>query len=261
VSTWTATVDGPVAELVFRRPPRNLLSHADVEGLERALDDAAARGARVAVLAGGLDGFFIAHADLEDLDAMAAGRATSGDPAAWIRVLRALDRGPLLSIAAINGQAWGGGLEVALTCNLRLMSHDASLCFPEVALGILPGVAAHRAIRLLPDHVALELLAAAAPVGATRAAELGLVNRVCAPAALRDEARALAARIAAFPAPAVAAVRELVVGHRDATERELRRRQSALWDELATGPESHALIGAALERYAGGADSAGALGI
>jgi enoyl-CoA hydratase len=257
--TWTLESADRVAVLRFVHPPLNLITYADVEELGARLDEVEAAGNRVVVLTGGIDDIFITHADLDDLLALRDGRPTTGDGSAWGRVLRRLDRGPTLTIAAVNGRAWGGGCELALTCNLRWMAAGASMGFPEVALGILPGVGAHRAIRLLPEHLALELLAGGRPISAHRAAALGLVNGVSEPTALLDEVLSFARVVADHPQAAVAAVRELVVEHRDAPVRDLQRRQLSLFlDLLATEDAGHRLRAAA-DRYAAGADAPAAL--
>ncbi len=259
-SAWSGSYDGPVATLTFSRPPLHVISHRDVGDLESLLTRAVEDRVRVVILAGGPD-IFIRHADLDDLVAMADGAPTSGDPSSWIRVLRLLDRGRFVTIAAVEGQAWGGGLEIALTCHLRVLGARASLGFPEVALGIIPGVAAHRLIRSVPPHVAMELMALGDPVDAATAERLGLVNRVVADGDALATATDMARRIVRHPAAAVDAVRSLVVDHRDDTERELRRRQSELWAELVRDPDVVAIIHRARARYDAGLDSHPALGV
>lgn len=260
MTSWTAERAGATVLLGFAHPPLDTLSHGDVVDLGAVLEESAATGARTVVLHGGGE-VFMRHADLTDLEAMSDGRPTSGDHSAWPRVLRMLDRGPMLSIAAVEGQAWGGGLEIVLTCNLRVLGRDASLCFPEAALGIIPGVAAHRLIRLVPAHTALRLMAACEPIGADRAEQLGLTDNVVPAGAALDTAVALAERIARFSPDAVGAVRSLVLDHRDDDERTLRRRQSELWAACASTPEARRRIAAAQRAYEGGAGSAAALGV
>lgn len=258
MTSWTFERRGPVALLGFSHPPLHTISHGDVAELEMLLAKAESGGASTVLLHGGPD-VFVRHADLADLQSMAEGRPTSGDPGAWIRVLRTLDRGPMLSIAAVEGQAWGGGLEIALTCNLRVLGSGASLCFPEAALGIIPGVAAHRLVRLVPPHTALRLMAACEPLDADRAERLGLTDSVVPRGQALDAALALAERIARFAPDAVRAVRSLVLDHRDDDEPTLRRRQSDLWSECAATDEARARVSAAQRAYAAGADSRAAL--
>ncbi len=257
--TWILDIEDSLAVLRLVRPPRNLVTYADMERLESLLGEAEAAGARVAILTGGIGGFFIGHADLDDLTALRSGGSTSGDPSAWGRTLRILDRGPMVSIAAINGQAWGGGLELALTCNLRWISEDATVAFPEVALGLIPGVGAHRAIRLLPEHLAFELLVACRPLSAAEAASLHLVNRVAPGDTVLADALEFARLLVSRPPGAVAAIRELVFGHRDDTVRDLQRRQIELFMEVLGTEDAGRLLDGARRCYEAGLSSVEAL--
>lgn len=246
--TWTLHQDGAVAELAFANPPHHVLDHAGVNELERQLAELAERSTRVVILTGADPDIFIAHADLGDLAAMALRQATSGDPAAWPRVLRLLDRGPFVTIAAINGQAWGGGLEIALTCGLRVAAQTATFCFPEIALGIVPAVAAHRLLAAVPETVALDLLLLAEPFSALEAHRLGLITRIVPAGEARSVAHAMADRILSFTPGAVDAVRALVVDGRDANERTRRQHQQELFGQRLSDPATADLIDAALER-------------
>jgi enoyl-CoA hydratase/3-hydroxyacyl-CoA dehydrogenase len=100
-------------------------------------------------------------------------------------------------IAAINGFALGGGLELALACDIRLASTEARMGFPEVGLGIFPGLGGtQRATRLVGKGWASELILAGDQIGAAEAERIGLVNRTVAPQKLMGAARKLATRIA-----------------------------------------------------------------
>jgi enoyl-CoA hydratase/3-hydroxyacyl-CoA dehydrogenase len=100
-------------------------------------------------------------------------------------------------IAAINGFALGGGLEVALACDIRLASTEARMGFPEVGLGIFPGLGGtQRATRLIGKGRTCELIFTGDQIGAEEAARIGLVNRIVPPQQLMAEARRLARRIA-----------------------------------------------------------------
>jgi enoyl-CoA hydratase/carnithine racemase len=89
---------------------------------------------------------------------------------------------PFLTIAGIHGSALGGGFELALACDLRVMTSGASLGLPEVALGALPGGGGlARTLHLLPAGVARELVLLGRKMDAERALQLGLVTAVCEP--------------------------------------------------------------------------------
>jgi enoyl-CoA hydratase len=101
-------------------------------------------------------------------------------------------------IAAINGFAFGGGLELAMSCHLRFAAESAKMGQPEINLGIIPGFAGtQRLPRLVGRGPALEILLGGDPIGAARAAEIGLADRVVADEALREEALGFAAQLAA----------------------------------------------------------------
>lgn len=259
-STWTRTRRGDACVLTFSNPPLGTIRHRDVEELDRLLGEAAARGERFVVLTGSGD-VFVRHADLDDLLAMSHDEPTSGDPLAWIRALRALDRGPFVTIAAINGMAWGGGLEIALSCNLRVAADSATLAFPEVALGILPGVAAHRAVSALPEGRLIELLATGRPLPASEALMWGLVSD-CVPAEqVVDAAIELCGAMSAHDHESVLAARDLVLDSRDLDERGRRRLQSRQWTRLAGRPVARARTRKVRDAYAVGTDSRQAFGL
>jgi enoyl-CoA hydratase/carnithine racemase len=99
-------------------------------------------------------------------------------------------------IAAINGFALGGGTEIALACHIRLASENAKLGQPEVGLGIIPGYGGtQRLPRLVGKGKAMELIFTGRKVDAREALEIGLVNKVVAPADLPAQAEALAREI------------------------------------------------------------------
>jgi enoyl-CoA hydratase/3-hydroxyacyl-CoA dehydrogenase len=112
-------------------------------------------------------------------------------------VLNAIERLEKPVIAAINGFALGGGLELALACDIRLVSTEARMGFPEVGLGIFPGLGGtQRTTRLIGKGRACELIFAGDQIDAEEAARVGLVNRVIPPQRLMAEAQRLAKRIA-----------------------------------------------------------------
>jgi enoyl-CoA hydratase/carnithine racemase len=105
---------------------------------------------------------------------------------------------PIPVIAGITGDAYGGGAELAIRCDMRLMAADARVCFSEVALGLMPDWGGGVALpRLVGRARAAELILSGKPVSAEAAAAMGLVNRVCGADDVVPEALALGRRIAA----------------------------------------------------------------
>jgi enoyl-CoA hydratase/carnithine racemase len=143
-----------------------------------------------------------------------------------IEMLAAL---PQPTIAAINGYALGGGLEMAMACDLRVAASHAALGLPEVDHGLVPaGGGTLRLPELVGRARALEMMLLGQRIDATRALEIGLVNRVVPIAELDDVTVAIAAEIAKRPAAATQAVKRLV------RENAQRPRDVALDDELET---------------------------
>lgn len=212
--TWELAVADGIAVLTFVRPPANWMDLASMTELAEQLEGLAARPdeVRVVVLTGGVDGYFIAHADLDDLALLASGGRPEGDPRAWSRALALLGGMPQPTVAAIDGQAWGGGCETALACDLRLVSERAHLAQPEVNVGIIPGAGGtQRLPRLVGRAVAIELVTTGRRVFAEEALRVGLANAVLPTEGFLDHVRGWCGRIARNPAAAVFAAKAAVV--------------------------------------------------
>jgi len=108
-----------------------------------------------------------------------------------------IEKYPKPTIAMVNGYALGGGLELALSCDIRIASTNAELGFPEINLGIFPGFGGtQRLVRLVGKGKALELMMTGDRIKADYAERLGLVNKVVSPDALENETKQLALKIA-----------------------------------------------------------------
>jgi enoyl-CoA hydratase len=113
-------------------------------------------------------------------------------------MMRAVELMPKPVIAMINGFALGGGLELAMSCHLRIASGNARVGQPEINLGLVPGFGgSQRLLRLAGRAATLELCLLGAPIDAVRAQQLGIVNRVVPTAELETETMKLAAQLAA----------------------------------------------------------------
>src|SRR5437763_12397542 len=148
MSDWTLTEDDGIAVLTFSRPPRNFRSFAAITELGERLRELGERSdVSVVVLTGGLPGYFVAHADLDDLGRLGRGEPVEGDPRAWTTTLATIEELPQPVVAAINGQCWGGGCELALACATRVAARSATLAQPEVAAGMIRAPGARSACR------------------------------------------------------------------------------------------------------------------
>jgi enoyl-CoA hydratase len=177
---WTLERDGAVAIATFDRPPRNLMSMAAMSELEQVLTEVAADDTvTVLVLTGAVPGYFVAHADLDDLAALGRGEPIEGDPGSWGRAFALLSSMPQPVVAAVNGQAWGGGCELSLACTLRVAAASAHFGQPEVAVGIIPGGGGtQRLPRLVGAGRAAELILSGRIIDADEAWRIGLVDAV-----------------------------------------------------------------------------------
>lgn len=154
---------------------------------------------------------FCAGADIkeraEHLDDMAVARTS----AVLSPTFRRLERLPQVSVAAVNGVAAGGGLELAMACDLRIASTEARMALPELTLGILPGAGGtQRLPRLIGPARAKEMMLFGKFVDAATAEAWGLANAVAAPGGLMTEARAWAARLLEMPPLSIASIKNAV---------------------------------------------------
>jgi len=180
---------------VDRQEKLNALDRQVVEEIGQALLELEAEGPRAIVVTGAGERAFIAGADIRAMSAMdplEAKRFSEIGHAA----MALLDRSPIPTIAAVNGYALGGGCEVALACDVRIAAENSTFGFPEVGLGILPGMGGtQRLPRLIGPALAKELIFTGRRIGADEAREIGLVNRVVGHGEALSAARELAAEI------------------------------------------------------------------
>ena len=208
-------VDGAVAIATLDRPPVNAIDDAWVARLAAILDQVEA-DERVRVLwIRSASRAFCAGADLalmRERFASDAGRAQMVDlTRAMQKVFARIECSPKVSVVEIRGAALGGGLELALACDIRIVADTAKLGLPEARLGLLPGAGGtQRLTRLCGDAVARRMIFTAEVVDGARAATLGLAQE-CVPAdELEAAARTLAERIATVPAAALAACKRCI---------------------------------------------------
>jgi len=192
---WEAS-DG-VAVITVNRPDK--LNALNQETMAELADAAARAGAdesiRAVIVTGAGPKAFVAGADIGELARQdpIGGQRTSRRGQA---VLDTLENLPKPVIAAINGFALGGGLELALACHLRVAAENALLGLPEVSLGIIPGYGGtQRLARLIGPGRAAEMILTARRVEAREAEQIGLVNRVVPAGGALEAARGLAGEI------------------------------------------------------------------
>jgi enoyl-CoA hydratase/3-hydroxyacyl-CoA dehydrogenase len=178
------------------RPPANSLSPDMLAAIEELWREVSAGGVRVLVFASANPQLFCAGADIKAFSAMARDDVQQLADAAH-GLFSEMGASAIVTIAAVNAAALGGGCELAMACDLRLAAESASFGQPEINLGIIPGFGGtQRLPRLIGAARALELNLSGDPIGAIEAYEIGLVNRVVADHELLDTALAFARKLA-----------------------------------------------------------------
>src|ERR1700738_3113760 len=217
------TKNGDIAIITINNPPVNALSPGVPEGIGDAIDQIAKDpGVKATVLIGG-GKTFIAGADIKEFEKMTSGKTERG--AGLLPLLLKIENSAKPVVVAIHGNAFGGGLEIAMSGHYRVASPDAQVGQPEVKLGIIPGAAGtQRLPRLAGVAKAVEMCAEGAPVKAEDALKAGILDRLVE-GDLLQAAIAFAKEVAARPAP------------------KTRERN----DKLGTPEQTTAILGAARE--------------
>jgi enoyl-CoA hydratase/carnithine racemase len=190
-------VEGEVTVLRLDSPPMNLVTVAMTRDLDEALasieDD---RSVRAVVVTGTGDRAFCAGSDVKEFASL-RGRVGDGKLVLENAVYRRLARLPMPTIAAIQADALGGGLELALCCDIRIADEQARLGLPEVRLGVMPGSGGtQRLPRLIGPSRAKEMTLLGQIIDAHQAERIGLVNRVTEPGKAVEVSMDLGAEIA-----------------------------------------------------------------
>ncbi len=206
-----ARLEGEVGWVVLSRPEaRNALTPEMLEGVARAVEELVARGARSIVLVGE-GGVFSAGFDVKRIASTKPQRAWLEIADAFARATRALEEAPAAVIAAIDGYALGGGLELSLAADIRIASSRALLGQPEINLGFIPGGGGtQRLVKHIGVSRALWLVLTGEMIDAETAEQWGLVADVVPPQLLEFEARLLAKKLAEKPPLAIAAAKRVV---------------------------------------------------
>lgn len=239
--------DGAVRLLTMNRPERrNALDRATMAEMSEAFEDfSASDQLRVCVLTGAGDAAFCAGADLKDTlnvdaketfaGAFLRGPGTAASPdyyLPWISIGRHIE--DKVAIAAVNGWALGGGMELALAADIRLASPNARFGTPEVAIGSIPALGTIARLRnALPASWVMEMLLGGEPIDAARAYEVGLISRVVPADRLVDEALELARTIATRAPLSVRAVKFLLRFEGNMPLQNAETAEHLLWGLLA----------------------------
>jgi enoyl-CoA hydratase len=186
--------DEGLAVLILSRPKQlNALNSSLLEQIDKALDEIEAKAEiRVLLITGSGPKAFAAGADISELRGLSTEQGKRLSRRGQ-RLFERLEKSRLFVIAGINGFALGGGLELALACDMRVMAHSAMVGLPEVSLGIIPGYGGtQRMTRLVGPAHAMELITTGRKIDSHHAWRIGLVNHVVPSEKLLETSRNIA---------------------------------------------------------------------
>ena len=234
--------------ITINRPGvKNPLNMAIFEALDKVLDEVSADEGLRALVVTGAGNAFVSGADINELLAL---NTQEGWMASRFQqsVFNKLERLHKPSIAAINGFAMGGGLELALSCTFRIASTKAKIGFPELGLGIIPAFGGTgRLVRTVGYAKALELILFRSIVNGDEAYRIGLVNRVAEQEELMDKAKEMAQNLASLSPVAVKLEMELVLNTTDQGFDAGLALESSLASLAVASPEAKELLGSFLK--------------
>jgi enoyl-CoA hydratase len=207
------TLDGGVARVEIDNPPVNALSESVLAALGDAVTSASATAdVRAIVITSTGTKAFAAGADLSELEHMLGSREAAESHVALTReVFGALRSSPVPIVAALHANAVGGGLELALACDVVVAEEHVRLGLPESGLGLIPGAGGtQHLVRVLGPVLAKKLLMFGTLISAEDAHRAGLVSEVCPDGEAAARATELAARLAGGSAASLAAIKRVV---------------------------------------------------
>jgi enoyl-CoA hydratase len=204
--------DGAVATILLHRPDKkNSLNAQMRREMERVLRNVAGDSNIRAVILTGGEEIFCAGADISEMAGPADAESSYKHAREFQMLFELVESLPQPVIAAVSGWALGGGCELTLACDFRLASESARFGLPEIKIGAFPGGGGtQRLARLIGVARAKEMILIGDPISAQQALAHGLVMKVTAKDKLLDEAKALAARLAALPRLALQASKMLI---------------------------------------------------
>ncbi len=251
-AVWRLERHDQIAVAHFSHPPRNFMTFADMTALEALVRTVAADDTvTMLILASDTPGYFVSHGDLDDLVKLGTGEPFDGDAMAWPRTLALFESMPQIVVAAIDGQAWGGGLEMTLACTMRVVGPHAHLALCEVGLGLIPGGGGtQRLPRLIGVGRAAELILTRRAVGPEEALRIGLAQAVLTDEPFLEAVLAWAAPIAASPAGSLRAAKRAIFDGIALPLEEGLALEGSLVGPLLADPATIAIQHDALARYA-----------
>lgn len=244
-------VESGVATLTLNNPPLNVVTLALTGALDAALDQVErSEDVRAIIVTGGSDRAFCAGSDITEFPSMMApGQVVPQKLARQNAVFNRLDRFPKPTIAALRRLVYGGGLEIALCCDLLVAEEDVKIALPEIKLGLFPSSGGPlRVTRRIGESRAKELMFFGEPIDAATALSWGLVNRLVPEGRALQAARELAATLVERPRGALGLCKQAIGLAFDHPFDEALGRSFALSDIAFSAAEAKEGVAAFLEK-------------
>lgn len=211
MTTINQEVKNNVAYLTIQSPPANALSSQIIKDLQVYFDQIEKDPKVKAVVLKGDGRFFSAGADIKEFTSLQEASDYESLALNGQKVFKRIEDFNLPVIAVIHGAALGGGLELAMSCHMRIVSEDAKIGLPELNLGIIPGfVGTQRLPHYVGTAKAYEMLLTGEPISGKEAATFGLANKAVSEESLFEEATRIAESIAAKSKPTIHSIMELL---------------------------------------------------
>lgn len=239
-----------VAVVTINHEPANSLSTNVLKEFSTLLDNFLEDNEIRAIILHGEGRFFSAGADIKEFVGLAEGNGDFAQLAkAGQELFEQIENFPIPIIAAIHGAALGGGLELAMSCHLRLVAEDAKLGLPELQLGIIPGFGG---TQRLPKYIgtgrALEMMLTSEPISGLEAVKLGLANHAYPQEKLMEVAKGLAVKFAGKSPGSVRAVLSLLNASKTLAYQEGMEREATLFGEIFQSEDAKEGITAFIEK-------------
>ncbi|SDN56998.1 enoyl-CoA hydratase [Alkalicoccus daliensis] len=214
MTSWqhiSTKVEDRIAVITLDKPPANALSRNMIVEIGEAVEGFMEDNEVKVIVMHGEGRFFAAGADIKEFTDIKHGSEFADLARDGQRIFRQIETAPKPVIAALHGAVLGGGLELAMSCHMRIACENTKLGLPELSLGLIPGFAGtQRLPKFVGKAVAMEMLLSSDPITAEEAAKHGLVNRAVAEGTHLEEAMKLAGIIRRKGSKTIQAVVELL---------------------------------------------------
>lgn len=236
-------VSDNLAVVTFHRPPINMISFQALGQLESILYELKEqKDLSIVLITSDVEGYFAAHADVDDVMRMENKQPPIGDPDAWDRVNELLWTMPQITVAAVNGQAWGGGCELALACDFILLSECGHLRLLEISKGVVPGAGGtQRLPRRIGVKRALRMLVTSEIISGKQAIDWGLADALLPEKDFMDHVHAWIEPILKQPIHSVQAAKRVVMQGNSLPLSDGLALEKSVFQELVSSEETKAM--------------------